>query len=308
MSDFVPTVTAENIFEQFLTDLQKRGRSANTLRAYRLDWQHFTTWFAQVNHESISLARLTALDVQDYVTWSKREGFKPSTINRRLGVLKQFVAWAEEQGLASSDQQRRIKKTKIVKKQPLAPKALDAPQVRKLLNELERTGTTRDWAIVMLLLFTGLRVGELCALKRNDVQVTERKGTLSIRADVAKGGKERHVPMPKRARESLREYLAEREKTDALSSDALIFMGRQGAISTAGVAAMLDKYATQAGLTDVTPHVLRHTFAYNYLKQNNNDLVALADILGHSDLNTTHIYTKRRLDDLQIGVENVEFF
>ncbi|MBI5670651.1 MAG: tyrosine-type recombinase/integrase [Chloroflexi bacterium] len=305
MSNLVPGIHSENTFDQFLADLQERGQSANTLRAYRLDWQHFTTWFAAVNNEPITLPRLTALDVQDYVTWSKREGFKATTINRRLGVLKQFVTWAEEQGLASSDQQRRIKKTKIVKKQPLAPKGLNAPQVRKLLNELERSGSTRDRAIVALLLFTGIRVGELCALTCGNVHLSERKGSLAIRAEVAKGGKERCVPMPKKAREALQEYLLERGD---LAAEALVFVGRQGPISTAGVAAMLDKYAARIGLEALTPHVLRHTFAYNYLKQNNNDLVALADILGHSDLNTTHIYTKRRLDDLQAGVEQIEFF
>lgn len=305
MSDFVPVTNSENVFETFLTGLRERGRSANTLRAYRLDWLHFGTWFTQVNNEPISLTRLTALDVQDYVTWCKREGFKPSTINRRLGVLKQLVSWAEEQGLASTDQQRRIKKTPIVKKQPLAPRALEPSQVRKLLNELERSGSTRDRAIVALLLFTGIRVGELCALTRGDVQLSERKGTLSIRAEVAKGGKERRVPMPKIAREALQAYLVERGE---LSSEALVCVGRQGPLSTAGVAAMLDKYAARIGLEALTPHVLRHTFAYNYLKQNNNDLVALADILGHSDLNTTHIYTKRRLDDLQAGVEKIAFF
>lgn len=305
MSDFVPTITAENTFEQFLTELKERGRSANTLRAYRLDWQHFTAWYEQVNGEPLILPRLTALDVQDYVTWSKREGFKPSTINRRLGVLKQFVTWAEENGFASTDQRRRMQKIAIVRKQLLAPKALDAPQVRKLLNELERSGSSRDRAIVALLLFTGIRVGELCTLTRNDVQLSERKGTVSIRAEVAKGGKERRVPMPKKAREALQEYLAERGE---LPPAALVFVGRQGPLSTAGVAAMLDKYAARIGLGGLTPHVLRHTFAYTYLKQNHNDLVALADILGHSDLNTTHIYTKRRLDDLQAGVEQIEFF
>ena len=71
---------------------------------------------------------------------------------------------------------------------------------------------------------------------------------------------------------------------------------------------MVAKYGDLAKLERVTPHVLRHTFAYNYLAQNNNDLVALADILGHSSLDTTQIYTKRRLDDLQSGIDRVQFF
>ena len=82
----------------------------------------------------------------------------------------------------------------------------------------------------------------------------------------------------------------------------------QGPLSVEGVAAVVAKYASWSQLEGVTPHILRHTFAYNYLENNNNDLVALADILGHSDLNTTRIYTKRRLSDLQEGAERVQFF
>ncbi len=85
-------------------------------------------------------------------------------------------------------------------------------------------------------------------------------------------------------------------------------MGRQGPLSAEGVAAVVAKYAAWSRLEGVTPHVLRHTFAYSYLENNNNDLVALADILGHTDLNTTRIYTKRRLADLQAGAERIQYF
>ena len=91
-------------------------------------------------------------------------------------------------------------------------------------------------------------------------------------------------------------------------SNGALFIGRQGPLSAEGVAAVVAKYAAWSRLEVVTPHILRHTFAYIYLESNNNDLVALADILGHTDLNTTRIYTKRRLSDLQEGAERVQFF
>ena len=170
------------------------------------------------------------------------------------------------------------------------------------LKEVEVRSNLRDRAIIYTLLYTGLRVGELVSLTRDDVRLSERKGTITVRAAVAKGGKERQVPVPKLAREALSSYLAETKPTDR------VFIGRQGVLSEAGVAAMVAKYGDLAKLERVTPHVLRHTFAYNYLAQNNNDLVALADILGHSSLDTTQIYTKRRLDDLQSGIDRVQFF
>ena len=91
------------------------------------------------------------------------------------------------------------------------------------------------------------------------------------------------------------------EEVQMHTSDGMLFIGRQGPLTAEGLAAVVAKYATWSRLEGVTPHILRHTFAYNYLENNNNDLVALADILGHTDLNTTRIYTKRRLSDLQKG-------
>ena len=289
-------------FEQFTLHLQESGRSANTLRAYRLDWTVFATWFAHVNDAPFDLAHLSALDVRDYLSWGKQEGLKPATLNRRLGFLKLYVQWGEEQAAVGADQVNRIKQIGIVKRQSLAPKSLTSQQVRKLLKEVEVRGNLRDRAIIYTLLYTGLRVGELVSLTRADIRLSDRKGTITVRAAVAKGGKERQVPVPKLAREALSSYLAATKPTDG------VFIGRQGVLSEAGVAAMVAKYGDLAKLERVTPHVLRHTFAYNYLVQNNNDLVALADILGHSSLLTTQIYTKRRLDDLQSGIDRVQFF
>jgi site-specific recombinase XerD len=289
-------------FADFLRDLRERGRRERTLRAYALDWGRFAAWYAETNGEPFTLERLAVLDIQDYLAWGQRQGLKPATLNRRLTFLKQYVAWGAERGAVAPEQSQRIRRVSMVKKQTLAPRALTSQQVRQLLKEVELRGDVRDAAIIRTLLYTGLRVGELVALTPADVTLSERKGEILIRAEIAKGGKERIVPVPREARTYLAAYLAERPDGQRL------FVGRQGALSTEGVAAIIAKYAEWARLEGVTPHVLRHTFAYSYLANNNNDLVALADILGHSDLNTTRIYTRRRLSDLQAGAENVKFF
>jgi integrase/recombinase XerC len=115
-----------------------------------------------------------------------------------------------------------------------------------------------------------------------------------VRAGISKGSKERVVPLPKRAREALNAYLEERPEH---AGDAL-FTGRQGQLSADGVAAVVAKYAEWARLEGVTPHVLRHTFAYNFLANNNNDLVALADILGHSPFIKIPPYVRRSVAKL----------
>ena len=288
----------------FLQQLRERGRSPRTLRAYELDWSRFAAWYAEVNQEPFTLERLAAMDVQDYITWARQQGLKAATLNRRLAWLKQYAAWGEQQESVNPEMRRRIKAIPIQRKQQLAPRSLSPSEARKLLKEVKVRGNPRDEAIISVLLYTGLRVGELVALEPGDVILSERKGVIQVRAETAKGGKERAVPVPKRAREVLNAYLEERPSI----VEGSLFIGRQGPLSAEGVAAVVAKYAAWARLDGVTPHVLRHTFSYSYLENNENDLVALADILGHSDLNTTRLYTKRRLSDLQAGSERVKFF
>lgn len=291
-------------FALFLQDLQEKGRSPRTLRAYEFDWLQFAAWYTTVNQEPFTLERLAAMDVQDYLTWGQQQSLKATTLNRRLAWLKQYATWGAQQKVVALDMRQRIKAIPIQRKQQLAPRSLSPQEARKLLKEVKVRGNPRDEAIISILLYTGLRVGELVSLTLADMTLSERKGVIQVRAEVAKGGKERAVPVPKQAREALQVYLEERPS----ENNGALFVGRQGALSVEGVAAIVAKYAAWSRLEEVTPHVLRHTFAYSYLENNNNDLVALADILGHSDLNTTRIYTKRRLSDLQEGAERVRFF
>ena len=302
--DVIATKEEQQRFAQFLQELQERGRSPRTLRAYKFDWSQFAGWYAEVNQEPFTLDRLAAMDVQDYITWGQQQGLKATTLNRRLAWLKQYAAWGAQQKVIDPEMRRRIKAIPIQRKQQLAPHSLSPREARKLLKEVKVRGNPRDEAIISTLLYTGLRVGELVSLTMEDVTLSERKGTIQVRAEVAKGGKERAVPVPKKAREALQAYLEERLP----DNNGTLFIGRQGPLSTEGVAAVVAKYAAWSRLEGVTPHILRHTFAYSYLENNNNDLVALADILGHSDLNTTRIYTRRRLSDLQEGSERVRFF
>jgi site-specific recombinase XerD len=305
MSGETITATKETKrFALFLQQLQERGRSPRTLRAYELDWLQFATWYTEVNQEPFTLERLAAMDVQDYITWGRQQGLKAATLNRRLAWLKQYAAWGERQDVVSVEMRRRIKAIPIQRKQQLAPRSLSPSEARRLLKEVKVRGNPRDEAIISVLLYTGLRVGELVALELSDVTLSDRKGVIQVRAEVSKGDKERAVPIPKKAREALQAYMEERPS----EYGGALFIGRQGPLSAEGVAAVVAKYAAWSRLEGVTPHVLRHTFSYSYLENNSNDLVALADILGHSDLNTTRIYTKRRLSDLQEGAERVQFF
>lgn len=226
----------------------------------------------------------------------------PATINRRLVFLKSYCRFAADRKHVSGDTLRAIERVPLIKRQTLAPRSLTRPQIRKYLREVEKRAPVRDQALIKLLLYTGIRAGEVARLELADLQVSPRKGTLMVRSIVAKRAKEREVPIPLEARQILSDYLSDRR-----SKSSYVFAGQRGSLTVDGVAWIVKKYGRFASV-EITPYVLRHTFAYSYLENNQNDLVGLAKILGHDSVETTQIYTQKRLTDLETAVENVKFY
>jgi site-specific recombinase XerD len=289
--------------DQFWNWLKERGRRSRTISAYQTDWREFASWYQQTNDEPFDLTRLTALDLNDYRSWGLAQQLAPSTINRRLGFFKHYSSWGLEEHFVEASVFRAIKDVALVRQQKLAPTALPQAEVRRLLKEVELRADVRDQAILYTLLFTGLRVGELAHLRIEDVQLSDRKGTILVRGDHAKGGKQREVPVPREARQRLAAYLDQHP-----TGRGTLFLGQRGPLGEDAIGRIVGKYATWARLERVTPHVLRHTFSYNYLEKTGNDLVGLANILGHDNVTTTQIYTQKPLGALQDEIEKVQFF
>ena len=303
MKNSQPTTDQElDRFDAFLDELRSLGRRDKTLNAYACDWQQFSRWYAETNGEPFDLARLSSIDIQDYKSFLLSRGRSPATVNRRLIFLKRYSRFGAETGSVRQDLHAAFQKIQGVRRQSLAPKSLEIKQVRRLLKELELLGNVRDQAILSLFLYTGVRVGELVQLRKKDAEISERKGCLHIRAEIAKGGRERVAPLPLEARQRLQAYLGTRQ--DRYDS---LFIGQRGPMKEDAIVRIVRKYAERCGI-HVTPHLLRHTFAYQYLDRNQNDLVGLAAILGHESLNTTRLYTQKRLEDLQKSAERVGYF
>src|SRR5215216_5078613 len=289
---------ADQLVGRFLQDLQRQETSPRTRDAYRLDLLHFADWFTRTVGEGFSPEAVTPTDVRDYrshlINVEKRQ---PATVNRRLAALRRFFQWAKATGLVK---ELPTDDVKGVASSPRAPHWLDKRDVDRLIRTVERHGNTRDLAIVLVLRHTGIRVGELSGLMLGDVETSERKGSLTVRS--GKGGKFRALPMNGDARRAIAGYLEVRPKVP----DDHLFIGQGGqGISSRAVELLVTKYGRLAGLEDVTPHTLRHSFGKHALDAG-ADLVSVSALLGHQRLETTAIYTTPSQRDLARVVEKLE--
>jgi integrase/recombinase XerC len=189
---------------------------------------------------------------------------------------------------------RRIKRTQ--------PRALTKKDVHKLLSVTSHSshGTQkRNYALVQILLQTGIRVGEVVNLETRDLTLYDRSGELRIVN--AKGGKERTVPLNSYARKALRNYLEEK----FIEGRSIVFISKQNKKMTVrAVQKVISNLSKKAGIEYMSPHTLRHTFAINYLRSNPECLVELSTILGHESLDTTSIYTVSSKERLATTIES----
>jgi integrase/recombinase XerD len=264
----------------------ERGLSPRTLDAYRRDIDGLVGFLSA--HGVDAIGKATAKDVREYVYHLKDRDLQPTSIRRSLSAIRTYYAFLLAEGHVSADPTEHVDLPRTWRR---LPNVLGRDDIEKLM-EAPDPGDRFYWRDRAMLEFTyasGVRVGELIALKVRDLDIQE-----GLAIVLGKGSKERVVPVGRAALQALVVYLREIRPTMIKGRDAegVVFLNARGQPMTRmGVWKILRKQVTRAGIRKrVTPHTLRHSFA-THLLEGGADLAAVQEMLGHADISTTQIYT-----------------
>lgn len=284
-------VAIENFLEMMSAE---RGAAQNTLESYRRDLEACAEI---LTNKSVNLVEAQPQNLRDCLNQMAIEGFATSSQARRLSALKQFFRFLYTENLRGDDPTSLLD---APKKKLALPKIMSEDMVAKLLDRAQKEAETppepltkfqsvRLYALLETLYATGLRVSELVSLPVSVARSDQR--FLLVRG---KGSKERIVPLSSKARDALQLYLDLRDKRADYEDNPWLFpsTSESGHLARQVFARDLKSLAARAGIStkNVSPHVLRHAFA-SHLLQNGADLRAVQQLLGHSDISTTQIYT-----------------
>jgi site-specific recombinase XerD len=257
--------------------------SENTVQAYRRDVVDFVDFVAEDGVEAPE--GVDRLHLRRHLARLGSEGYAKRSIARKASALRRYFGWARRTGLIAVDPSRGLK---APSGEGRLPRVLDGVELHEMLEPEEVAPETplwrrrRDDAVLELLYGSGLRVGELCGLDIDGIDM--RRGVVTV---WGKGGKERRVPMTKASLDAIRTWLKSRsEVTDESSGSALFLNGRGARMGVRDVRRIVDERSP----TPTHPHALRHTFA-THLLDGGADLRIVQELLGHSDVATTQRYT-----------------
>lgn len=261
--------------------ISEKGLSIHTLEAYRRDIKDFLSF---LQDRSISLWKeVQQQDIVDFLAVKNTQQYAVASISRALIAIKVFFRFLKREELISNNTALLLTTPKIWQ---LIPDILSIEEVELLLKQPNPSCQkgARDCAILEILYATGLRVSELCQLKLGDVN----DDYLLIKG---KGGKERIVPIGKKAIIAIDHYLNFKDGIEIKRDDPLFNSQGNRPINRVTVWALVKRYANQAGITKtIFPHTFRHSFA-THLLDNGADLRVIQELLGHTNINSTDRYT-----------------
>lgn len=272
---------AQQALDDFFQHMEVEKRvSEHTLNNYQRDIKQLINYGANQKFSSWQL--IQPADIRNHIANRHRNGISSKSLQRELSAIRSFYNFLLKKHLINSNPAKHIRAPKQERK---LPKALDVDQVFGILEATPDSALEiRDLAMFELFYSSGLRLSELANLNLADIDYIDQ----SLRVRFGKGGKQRDLPIGSKAITAIKKWLDHRPET----SDPALFISNKGTrLGQRSIQRRLDRWCKKIGLPEhVHPHMLRHSFA-SHLLESSQDIRAVQELLGHSNLSTTQIYT-----------------
>ncbi|MGZ8951376.1 MAG: tyrosine recombinase XerC [Methylobacter sp.] len=275
---------AELMLADFFKQLTVEVRaSEHTVKSYQRDLKHLSRYCA--DKPITRWAELKHTDIRAHIASRHRKGLSSKSLQRELSAIRSFYNYLLKQGHVSINPAQHIQAPKQARK---LPKTLDVDQLSGLLEAGASSPLEiRDLAMFELFYSSGLRLSELSALDLTDLDLPD--STLTVR--IGKGGKSRVLPIGSKAVTAIKNWLQQRAVTTAATEPALFVSTRGTRLGQRSIELRLEQWCKKKGIAEhIHPHMLRHSFA-SHLLESSQDLRAVQELLGHSNISTTQIYT-----------------
>ena len=274
----------KQLLSDFLTQLTIEKRASQyTVKSYKRDLNCLSNY---CESKSISLwTDLKQTDIRSYMASRHRQGLSSTSLQRELSAIRSFFNFLLKNQLTDNNPGQYIKAPKNTRK---LPKTLDVDQIKSLLEAgTNSTIEIRDLAMFELFYSSGIRLSELAQLNLTDIDLTDK--TLMVRS--GKGGKSRMLPIGSKAVAAINTWLEHRIKSITSTETALFISTRGTRLGQRSIELRLKQWCKKKGIAEnIHPHMLRHSFA-THLLESSQDLRAVQELLGHSNISTTQIYT-----------------
>jgi len=254
--------------------------SEHTLKSYQRDIKQLVSYCAA--HEIEQWQDILPIDIRNHIANRHRKGLSSKSLQRELSAIRSFYNYLLKKLLVQNNPAKQIKAPKQERK---LPKVLDVDQMSGILDSPPDSFLEiRDLAMFELFYSSGLRLSELADLNMDDIDLSERE----LRVLKGKGGKQRILPIGGKAVTALKKWFLYRTNT----TDLAVFISNKGKrLGQRSIQLRLNRWCKKIGLPEhVHPHMLRHSFA-SHLLESSHDIRAVQELLGHSNLSTTQIYT-----------------
>lgn len=271
----------------------EKGLSINTIEAYRRDLESFLEMCETLNINEVG--EITRNQINTYILNLREKQYSPSSVMRKTASLRGFFKWLCANEVCATNPTLTLEQPKIPKR---LPKVMSLTEIEEILHE---DLTKIERLIVELLYGCGLRVSELTELKINDIDFNS--SFLKCRG---KGSKERLIPLGRKAKEALQSFFKERDLTIKkynLENKQLLISDKGRKLTRQDIYTFIHEQGQKIH-KNISPHTLRHSFA-THLLENGADLRVVQELLGHSDVSTTQLYThisKKRLKEVYFAI------